>query len=244
MIIRGKKLWFSTALVILSADEARAIAGKREYFDFVQIIGHEQLDISGFSCKQKTTGIVDLTSADAVLAGFNKTTRNEIARTYRETGLSFGHHDAITDAGYELYAAFERTAGRKPYARARLSGCMEFLGYDGGVLVSGMFVYPSEPIMRIRSIFSARRAATEHHSRQRIGYASRRLMFDVCTWGIEHGRTGLDLASLNFDNPKTRSISEFKSGFSPRIVPEYHYAYRSFPYRCAEYIMGAFRGRH
>ena len=124
-----------------------------------------------------------------------------------------------------------------PFPRATFEGCREVLVLYKNELLSGIFVFDSKPIARIRSIFSKRGTASDHSEYQRIGYASRRAMYEVCVWGSNSGRTGIDLASVNSMDESKRGISDFKMSFNPVIVPEYTYTYRSVLYAFFEALM-------
>jgi hypothetical protein len=237
MLVLEKKFWFKTATVVL--DDAEALKAAREnMFDRLTIITHSQLSLPGFSCKKKTTGIIPIgDSIEGVIARFEPRRRSEVRKAERDGRLRVIVPDDDREGGVRLYREFEQSIGRIPYPASAHKGTLLACAYLDGRAVSGILFYPSAPIMRIRHLFSARIEARSSAERTQISIATRRLVVEICRWGIEHGRKGLDLNSINAEDPRVRSIAQFKMGFNPVLIPEYTYVRRSFSYNIAEYIM-------
>src|SRR6185295_3255510 len=95
MLIEDRKLFFPTALVILDDEEAIRTAKSKKY-SRVTIISNNELDLPGFDVRSKMTGLIDLKSDfDATTSTFSKTTRNEIARTFRDEHVRFETNDHV-----------------------------------------------------------------------------------------------------------------------------------------------------
>lgn len=227
MVTKNKKLFFRTAMVILD-DEAIPDLVASGTYGKITAISYRGTVPRGFETIEKTTGIIDLTrSEEDIFASFRKTMRNEIRRTERTPELRFVSNDKNFGEGYRLYAQFEKARGVVPFSKKEFQRTKLFSAYYNGEMVSGVFVYPSEPVVRIRSIFSKRHGTSDKQVLSAISNSTRRIMWDICRWAKNQGRTGLDLASINLNNPKTASISDFKMGFSPEIVPEYTHVYKT-----------------
>src|SRR5207244_4388578 len=105
------------------------------------------------------------------------------------------------DESYKLYAEFERAQGRVPVERSEMCLYRLFSAHYRGQLVSAVYVTEGRELLRIRSIFSRRLETDDQDLRKVISNASRRVMWEVCRWGMANGFIGVDLASVNFGNP-------------------------------------------
>lgn len=236
MVIYENKWGFTTARVILDDEAARTLCDRG--LSRLIVVTLHRLDLPGFTVKEKDTGIIDLgTSVDDVKASFGKTVRNEISRTERDDQFRFVTTEGpFPDDAYEQYVAFERARGAKPFGKDTFDGLVFVRGYYGGKLLACISAFPSKPVARIRSIFSARHEAVDDETYTRIGYASKRAMLELCRWGIEHERSGIDLASINMHEDAKSGIAAYKRSFSPRMVKEYTYTKRSGIYAFFERI--------
>lgn len=242
MIIEQKKWGFVTAQIILDDELARRVAVEKKY-DRIAIISNTKLALEGFRVREKQTGVIPFEGGPAaVLSRFAKTTRNEIARTFRDPLFVVRERDTVSDDTYRVYVDFEKKLHRVPFAQETFKGCREFVVLYDGEILSGVFVFESEPVARIRSIFSKRSMTRDHTEYQRVGYASRRALYEACVWGSGRGCTGLDLASVNSPDETKRGINDFKMGFNPTVVSEYTYTYRTLLYSLFEHAMMV--GRH
>jgi hypothetical protein len=182
---------------------------------YAKALGTEPLPFPNLT-STSTTGIIE-TSSDP-LQSFSKTTRNEI-RQVAHVRVDISDTGA-TDKGYGLYRYFERGRGVRPEPRGNFKKCLEFLAYENGNAVSGVFVIPAAPVARIWHIFS-----DKAHSKH-----SRRVIYEACRWCMRTGRTGLDLAKVSGE-PNQGGINDFKLSFRPTIVPQYTYEHASRTYR-------------
>jgi len=238
MLIEEKKLFFKTAQVIFDDELALRCAQERKY-DRLIILSHHALPLPYFEVVEKQGAVIDLTkNLEDVLASFNDTAQKKISRTMRYGGFRFVHYEyPFPPEVYRLYAQFERSKGRVPFSEGSFSSCVAFIGYDGGVAVSGAFVFPSIPILRARSFFSARLEEVDHDAYKRISYASNRIMYEVCVWGKEKGCSGFDISPVNSTDPEKSGISGFKLSFRPMSAKEYTYTRRSALYAFFEKLV-------
>ena len=236
MMLISKKFIFKTALIVLEDEAAQPIIDSGKY-SFIRVVSYKDKDIPGFIKSAKTTALIDLTqSEDDIFSKFNDTTRNEVRKTMKEGGISIKSGVPIDDASYDMYSAFEFAQGRAPVPRSELKDCLLFGVYLSGDLLSGIFVIPSKPYLRIRSIFSKRLQTEDKEMYKHISNATRRAMWEICLWGKKEGYRSLDLASVNLTNPKTANITKFKMSFGGAIVNEYTYTYKSKLFSSLEFL--------
>jgi hypothetical protein len=227
MIIEQKKLFFKTVSIILEDDRILDAYTSKKYSSIIAL-SYKDLELPAFVKYSKPTLCIDLTKdSEAVFGSFNDTTRNEIRKTYKIPELSF--HLALnpTKESYALYKKFEYSQGRVPVTLASLQGMPSFEARYNNEIISCIYVIDCKPFLRVRSIFSKRIDAENRQMYNIIAYATRRLVWDICEWGKKNDFVSLDLASVNVDNPKTKSIARFKMSFGKVLVPEYTYIYKS-----------------
>lgn len=227
MIIRDKKLFFKTASVILEDDCLPTLIKSRKYSSIV-VLSYNKLSLSGFSTYSKPTLLIDLRPEEnEIFKSFNDTTRNEIRRTEKISNMSVEVGSKPDMLSYELYKKFEFSQGRVPVSFKSLSECIMTCARLEGEIVSGVYITPSKPYLRVRSIFSKRTDLIDKELYKTIGYATRRVIWESVLWGKKNGYISLDMASVNIKNPKTLSIAKFKMSFGKDLVPEYTYIYKS-----------------
>lgn len=226
----SKKLFFRKLDLALEDDFLIGLVDSGEYKKYGSIVAlsYKKLDLQEFNLRTKTTALISLNGEEKDIFGkFGDSTRNAINRTYRDENLKFTYEDKEFKKAYELYSKFEYAQKRTPFPINVFKGLKLFSAYYKGEIVSGIFVYESKPYLRIRSIFSKRLTTEDKKIYRIIANASRRIMLEVCLWGKKNGYSSLDLASVNFKNPKTASITEFKMSFGGDVVTEYTYIYKS-----------------
>lgn len=230
------------AFVPIDTDCAMHVARNKHRYFRIQIISHVPLDLPDFKLKRRRTGIIKLgKTIEEVIGSFDRTTRNNIHRADRDSGLRFQINTTVTDSGYDLFKRFLRVRGLTPYARSYYSGCVEFLAYADGVAVSGVWIFPSTPMGLLASVFSTRHEDCSAADYKRIGYASKRLMANVCGWGIEHGMSEIDMGGLNLDESEKAGIAHSKLAFGPIVTEQYVYSYSSPIFKVLERYMAKFR---
>jgi len=227
MIIESRKFIFNTVNVILEDDKLEGIIKSGKYSK-ISATTYAEKDLPGFDVLTKTTALISLgEKEDDILGKFNDTTRNEIRRTYKNKNLKFVTDDKNFDESYSLYKDFEYTQGRVPVSGKELKKIKLFAAYFKEEMISAIYVAESFPYLRIRSIFSKRLKTDDKETRKIISNATRRLTWEVCLWGKKNNFKSLDMASVNFKNPKTATITKFKMSFGGKVVNEYTYIYKS-----------------
>ncbi|MDP2812695.1 MAG: hypothetical protein Q8O32_03310 [bacterium] len=236
MIIISKKLFLKNVLVLFEDDKVPEII-KNGHYSRVIVSSYNKLDLEGFSLKIKTTALIDLDQdLETIFSKFSDTTRNEIRKTYKNQGLSFQFLKSISEEVHQLYKEFEYLQGRVPVGKKNLKNCLFFGAYYNNELISGIYVMALGKYLRIRSIFSRRLKLEDKEKIKVISNASRRIVWEIVQWGRKNSYQCLDLASVNFKNPKTANITKFKMSFAGRVVEEYTYTYNSALYKTAEKI--------
>src|SRR5262249_33185561 len=128
MIVEQRRLGFRKAFVPNDTDAALRVARERRRYGRIIVMSLQPLQLPGFTHEIGTTGVVSLEGGlDAVLSRFRKTVRNEISRTYRDTGLSFSTSSSVSDDGYTLLYRFFKARGMTAFPRSTYDGCLEFL---------------------------------------------------------------------------------------------------------------------
>lgn len=223
--------FFTSARVILE-DELFLKLLKNPHYSYITAISHHTLKVpTGVKAKHKKTINIYLDGGiDAVFAKFNDTARNEIRKTFKLEGLEFRHNDGNWEEMYALYRRFRAAKHLEQKPLSFLKPSLVFSLYWRGELISCMTCYDVFPYLRIQNIFS-KLNHDDKDLRKMIGYATRRLIYEVCRYGCEHGYRLVDLASANFTDPKKAGITAFKSSFGGVVEDEYTYTYRSGPIR-------------
>ncbi len=141
-------------------------------------------------------------------------------------GLEFTRNDGKWSEVYAMYLR-HRTARNLPiHALPFLQQCILFNAYWEGALVSTITCYDAHPYLRIQNIFS-KLDGDDKELRRIAGFAARRLVYEICTYGNGNGYQFLDMASANFTNPAKAGITQFKNSFGGVVSDEYTYTYKN-----------------
>lgn len=239
MILKQRMVFFNIISLILE-DEIASNVIRNSSYSKKTIVTYKKMNLSRFEELVKTTALIDLMpDEDDVFRKFSDTTRNEIRKTYRIDDFKIINNDNKFDDAYQLYKKFEYAQGRAPVVKSVLKKCKLFSAYFKDELISAIFVIESSKYLRIRSIFSKRLQAEDKEMYKIISNATRRIVWEICLWGKENGFHSLDLASVNFKNPKTANITKFKMSFGGNVVNEYTYVYKSKAFRALEKLATA-----
>ena len=220
-------LFFRYARVILNDELLTRLIHERVY-SYIVGVSHTKIAFEyNVSMRQKKTLIIPLdASLEQVFRSFNDTARNEIRRTERTPEFAFTVNDGKWDDVYALYRAHRKERGLPIHPLHFLKWGMLFNAYWKGVLISTITCYDAKPYLRIQNIFS-KLAGKDKELRRITGYASRRLVYEICKYGNENGYTLLDMASANITDPAKAGITQFKSSFGGVLIDEYIYTYKS-----------------
>ncbi len=224
MIWEGRRYGFRVLHLVLEDERAEALADRARY-QLIHVRSHRPLHLDGFEVRTKTTHLIDLEPDEGeILARFHAGTRRKIRQSERDPSLSFASPDPERDAGYRLYADFERARDHRPSPRPLFGESLLFSARRHHRLIAGVFVDPSPSILRVRAFFSSRHQTTDRPLLRAIGFANRRVVWEACRIGKARGFRALDLASINAALP---GIAAFKSGFGGRPLTEWIYVWRS-----------------
>ena len=190
MIRIYRKLFFSKLIIALDDEYFDELIKKRLYKSYSSVVAltYRDLTLPDFGRMVKTTALIDLTQTpSAVFARFNDTTRNEIRRTENNERLRFKAEDQNFHGLYDLYKKFEFSQGRVPIRFIEFQNYPIFAAYLDDELISAVSIFSGGKHLRIRSIFSKRLAVDDKEMYKIISNASRRVIWEVCTWGKNGG---------------------------------------------------------
>lgn len=206
------------------------------------VYSYQPLELPAFHLlKEKPTPFIPLsgTTAEEVLSSFRDTTRNEVRRTFKMPELSFTiqRPDAET---YAFYAAATRSQGRRPQRAGLFRDARVAVARRAGVVLSTIAFVPAKPVVKVLTISSLRRESADAQERNLIGFASKRLIYELCAYGIDNGYDGVDLGYVNLTDAAKRGISDFKTGFGGEVRTEWQYVRESrlvaLLRRCRSYL--------
>ncbi len=237
MIVESQKFGLKSILILLDDARVESVIASKKYQQII-FTSYRHWNKAQFTLREKTTALIPLRqSEEEIFSRFNDTTRNEIRKSQKLPDLQIVTAAAVEEESYDLYQKFEYSQQRVPTAKKKLSDCLFFGAYYRGQLISGIYLMDCRPYLRIRSIFSVRLQQDDPELYKIISNASRRLIWEICLWGKQAGFESLDLASVNFKNPKTANITKFKMSFGGDVVPEYTYSYSSPLYHLFERLV-------
>lgn len=213
--------------ILLEEPTAQEVEDLKRKYQRISVLTHCPMDFSGFRLRQKKTPniYVDI-PLDEVFGRFRDTVRNEIRRTDRMEGFSVKLPDGSYERAHSLYRDFEFSQGRAPISIDDFKKYQLACAYHDDKLLSVVSFYRSGNKIRVRSIFSARLAAKDDPELYKaIGFATKRLIYEICKYAQSHDVKLVDLASINLTDPAKEPIARFKSGFGAKIEDEYQYIY-------------------
>lgn len=218
--------FFTYARVILDDELLRRLIREQAY-SYVVGISHHVFDAGpNVSVRHKKTITIYLEKPiEELFRSFNDTARNEIRRAERMEELTFTMNDGNWNEVYAIYKAHRKARELPKHPLSFLQFALLFNAYWKGQLISTITCYDAKPYLRIQNIFSYI-AESDKETRRITGYATRRLVYEICKFGSKNGYVLLDMASVNVTNPEKAGITQFKSSFGGEIVDEYTYTYK------------------
>ena len=195
----------------------------------VHVYSYDSLALPGFSLyKEKLTPVIpiDGKKAEEVLSTFRDTTRNEVRRTFKMPELTFSLEKAGPEH-YAFYVAATRTQGRVPQRAGLFLDALVSVARSKGLIIAAISFVPARPIAKVLTISSLRRESVSAEERNLIGFSTKRLVYEICLFGIHNKYEGVDLGYVNLSDPAKRGISDFKMGFGGAVRTERQYVKES-----------------
>lgn len=237
MIIEKKFLFFRSVRILYEREDVASLLKKKRR-DYVTVVSYRPLSLPGFKVSVKKVANVRLNaSPEKIFGRFSISTRNEINRTYKIKELKFGVPDTNLEGAYDLYCRFERAQGRTPWTIDTYKNTILFNAYFKGELIVSIPCYDIRPYLQIRSISSKRFEKNDRESKKVIGYASRRLICEICRYGRENGYEFAGLGAVNYSTSQKAGVSDFKMFFAPEVGEEYTYTYESGLFKGLKVLM-------
>ncbi|MFC1595088.1 hypothetical protein ACFL3E_01520 [Patescibacteria group bacterium] len=177
--------------------------------------------------KQKKTPVISLidTDKDKILGSLHDTTRNEVKRTFKMPELSFRLPDDNRSEIYKLYKKFEKKGGRIVRRKSYFKNSIFAGAYWKDKLIAGIICYDIFPYLRVNAIVSER--LQESEIKKAVSFATRRLIFELCSHGMQKGYLLIDLGGVNLEEKEKSGITAFKMSFGGELINEYTYTYKS-----------------
>ena len=232
MIIEKKFLFFRS-IRILYEDEDVSLLLKKERYDYAAVVSYEPVVLPvGFRLKRKKVANIRLKgSMEEIFGRFSVSTRNEIHKTRKIDGLEFKVADDDIAGSYDLYRRFEKAQGRSPWSVDTYKNTILFNAYYKGEIIVSIPCYNLRPYLQVRSISSKRLEENDKEMKKMIGYAGRRLIYEICRYGKERRYEFAGLGAVNYSTSQKAGVSDFKIFFAPEIADEYTYTYESAIFR-------------
>ena len=216
--------YIRTVMHTVTAGELASLQKKHHYIYLVSYV--KCAAPRGCTRTEKHTAVIPLTDApDAILARFKKNTRNEIRKSEHIPELTFRVDDTNRRESYAVYAHAKTVDGALLSLKREFSQCLLSNAYWKGKMIVSIASYRADGILRFKTIASLRK--DEDMDPRIIGYATRRLVWEICMYGKEKGYTTIDLGGINFSQNAKKGIAQFKQSFGGDVIPEYTYRYES-----------------
>ncbi|HEY4504790.1 MAG TPA: hypothetical protein VJI73_03385 [Candidatus Paceibacterota bacterium] len=233
MIQKFKKLKiFNTLRVIYEGEDLDAIILQRSY-SYVTVVSPRPLDLQtkGFELNKKDVAVIDIREGlEKIMQNFKDTTRNEIRQTFKIDNLYFEILQSPSQSDFEetynLYSDFEKGQGRKPWKKEKFKELGIVRAKLKNSLIAGVFFYDLKPTLLVAQIFSTRILTDDKDVQRIISKSTRRLVYELCSYGVNNGYTKVNLSSVNFSTKQKANVAQFKMFFNPKIETEYTYIRR------------------
>lgn len=199
-------------------------------YQYIYIMTYAAHDFPGFRATEKKTPIIDLTRhSNEIFQHFNAATRNQIRKLDGVDGWEFKVPDADSKASYAFYKRSKNKDGVVTELGREFRDCAFFSAYYQNELLVSISCYDTGKLLRVKTITNIRKELGEDS--KLVGYATRRLVWDICRMGTAQGYEKLDLGIVNLTDPSKAGITRFKMGFGGEIVDTYIYQYETALFR-------------
>ena len=209
---------------IIETVDPTEIEKLKQKFFYIHLYSYQPVNLPDFSEQQQIISVIDLGQDETtVFQGFKKNTRNEIHKTEHLAKISFRIPDPDVITSYRFYRQIKRRDGVIPDHRQEFTNCLFFNAYSNATLIVSLSCYQAGNIIRLKHVVSVRKQA-EIDSRL-VGYASRRLVWEICKYAKHHNYRWFDLAGVNLSDQKKSGVAQFKQSFGGELKTNYVYRY-------------------
>jgi len=225
-------------LADINFDEIEKLKKKYSYIFFY--LYNKKIDLEGFSITEKKTPIIDLSqSLDGIFRKFKKNTRNEIRKTEKIARLEFKNANNGIGQSFRFYKKIKKKDGVCPDIKADFKGCKFFNAYLAGKLIVSISCYDNRRILRLKHIVSLRKE--KDFDSRIIGYATRRIIWEICKYGKGSNYKKIDLGGINFSEQGKGGVTQFKESFGAEIIDVYVYRYETRIFKLLKKILELFK---
>lgn len=232
MIFTQTRFFIKTAKAYSPSDEEVRDLIKDKKYHRILIYSYKKIDFNEkfIFVSERFTPLIEVGKKDKeeILQGFRESYRTQIRKTYKIDSLRFEVKSANATDVYSQYVVFEKTQGRPPLSKFDFKNYIAFCAYDDGDLISVLICLPvDKTVLKVITLFSKRLEVSDKSKYQRIGYSSRRLVYEACVYATEKDMPIVDLAYVDLSNEEKMGINDFKMGFGGVVTSEYAYEYKS-----------------
>ncbi len=222
-----------------SIDKSTTSELKKDDYSFIVCYGAFEDD--EYETVNKNSCIIDLTKGiEEVFSKFSATSRNEVRRADKINLLKF--HSSISAFNFDEFYAFhtqcEHDRGWFPIPPEELKNSVVFSASYDGQLIAGMSCYTHHNRMRIGRIFSNKRSNKNEAINNLVyGVASKRIVLELCKYGIENGYISLDMGGVDMSDSVKSGITQFKLSLGGDVVPVKLGRYKKETFEKAELLI-------
>ena len=198
--------------IIVESVNPSTTAQFKQQFDYSFVVSFGDFSDEDYDVVGKYSCILDLTKGlDHIIAGFSSTSRNEFRRSERTEGLKFMQGYSDFDTYYRFYSACEHDREWLPVPPDELKNSLVFSASFHDEYISGMSCYHHNKRLRVGRIYSTKRSKrSEVLNNTLYGSAAKRIVVEICRYGIEQGFETLDLGGIDPGDQNKFGISQFK----------------------------------
>ena len=191
--------------------------------DYSFIVSYGDFSDKDYQVTAKNSCIINLKKdIEQVLAGFSPTSRNEVRRADNIHELEFHSSlkNFVFDEYYKFHSSCEHDRDWFPVPPEELKQSLVFSATHDGVLIAGMSCYTHENRIRVGRIYSNKRSKQSDILTNLVyGVASKRIVFEICKYGIANNFSTLDLGGVDLSAPEKSGITKFKLSLGGEVVP-------------------------
>ncbi|MFZ6012423.1 MAG: hypothetical protein ACOYXT_18915 [Bacteroidota bacterium] len=206
--------------IILESATADVTQELKDRYDYSFVVSMGLFSDPDYEVLQKKSCMIDLTQdLDKIIGNFNSTSRNEYRRSERTEGLVFQTSYEDFEKYYTFYAACENDRGWYPVPPDELKNSFVFSASYHQEFISGMSCYAHEKRLRVSRIYSLKRSNQSAALNNTLyGSAAKRIVVEICKFGIERGYHTLDLGGVDLSDQVKSGITQFKLSLGGEVA--------------------------